>query len=222
MNGNCTRRRFLAVSGGIAITGLAGCLGSEGAGGDDALPDHPATRDIESRPRLGPAPADAEATLVAFESPDCDECKEYTEETLPRIRSELVESGRLAYFGRLTPEYEWGWQAAYALEGVRERNEEAYWDLGHYYYENQPELDENNVLERTEAFLEGVSGVDAAELVEEVDAGEYDDAVQAEYDAWQDAGGTERPMLYSFRDGEFVTKIAGPQGYSTIKGSLGL
>lgn len=216
------RRTYLGAVGGTVVTALAGCMGGSSSSSGGGLPDHPSARDIEDEPRLGPKPSEAEATMVVFDGPACTECSVYDKKTFPKIKSNLIDTGKVAYYGRLSPEYPWGKTASSALEAATARKTDAYWTLLFFYLSNQDQFDEKNVLPKTKQHLKANTDLDAAAIVEDAKADKYWDEVKADKQAWKDAGGSKRPMFFLFRDGEFVTEIAGPQGYSTIESALGI
>jgi protein-disulfide isomerase len=225
------RRTFLATAAASAGVGLAGCLGggaestatAAGGGGSD-LQTHDATTGLADQPSLGPAPGEATGTIVAFEDPSCTRCRAFEQQTVPKIRSDLVEPGTATFVLRGYPVvYEWGKPAVQALEATLARDEEAHWALVDHYFDTQDEFSTGNVLDRTEQFLADETDVDAAAVVGDADAEAYDDQVQADLDAG-DAGGADgiTPTVFLFRDGTYQTKARGSVSFSVVKGALGL
>lgn len=241
-----SRRAVLAGTAGLV--GLAGCVGGGGGGSDagadaddgDSTPtpaatgaatttgggrtlaDHPAGRDIDAQPHLGPPPGEATATVVAFEDPSCPRCAVFEQQTVPRIRSELVEPGDATFVFRGYPVvYEWGGPATRALEATFERDLATHWELASHYFDTQDAFSTANVLDRTRSFL-SESAVDADAVVGAVEDGAADAAVETDLAAGEAAGATATPSVYLFRDGEYRTKAAGSVSFSVVKNALGL
>jgi protein-disulfide isomerase len=127
-------RRDLLRAGGIALaTGIAGCLGNE----------DPAASDVETvdslpTPTLGPD--DAPVTVAVYEDYACPHCQTYTQNTLPKIRSEYVSEGIVQYEHHDFPipvDERWSWQVASAARGVQDTvGVEAFFEFSSGAYEN--------------------------------------------------------------------------------------
>lgn len=222
-----SRRSLLAAGGALVATATAGCLsgGGESTEGDGTpLADHPAATGIADQPRKGPDPSETDAVIVAFEDPSCTRCRAFEQETVPRIEDELVEPGRAAFVFRGYPVvYPWGEPATHALEATYGRDADAFWALKDHYYATQPEFSTENVLDRTRSFLGSETAVDANAVVEAVETGATDAAVQADLDAGMAAGaGRTTPHVFLFRDGVYRTKAAGSVSFSVVRNALGL
>jgi len=217
------RRRFLALTGAGVAGSLAGCGGSSGSGdgGGQSLRDHPAAAGLESLPRQGPLDGHA---ILAFEDPSCLRCRAFHEDVVPDIRSNIVEPGAGAYIVRTYPVvYPWGEPATQALASTFARDGDAFWALLAHYFDRQDQFTTDNVLDRTEAFLDSETGLDAAAVVEDAEARAHDDAVQANVDAAEAAGlGQTTPVVLLFRDGQYVTSANGSVSYDLIAEALGI
>lgn len=216
-----SRRRYLAGLASLAATtALAGCSGGDGA---QSLQEHPSGEGIDSQPVLGPAPGEAEATLVAFEDPSCPTCARFESSTFPTLQSELIETGRLSFVFRSIPVvYDWGEPATMALEATYDRSASAHWALKSHYYAQQEGFTSDNVLDRTESFLADETGVDAAAVRADTEAGAFQDAVDLDRSASESAGVEATPTLFCFDSEGFTTSVSGPVGYQSLKGALGL
>ncbi|MFB6167723.1 MAG: DsbA family protein [Haloferacaceae archaeon] len=230
-----SRRRALAAGGTALVAGLAGCSGSGGGGadtggqtssGDPTLDDHPVGRDIGVQPRLGPPPGEATGTIVAFEDPSCPRCAAFERQTVPKIRSNLVDPGDATFVFRGVPiVYPWGDPAARALEATYAESSDAFWALADHYFENQSAFrgqGTDAVLSMTASFLDDETGLDGASVAEAVRAGEADAAVEADLSASEDANVDSTPTVFLFRDGTVRTRARGSVSYDVVAGALGL
>lgn len=219
------RRAVLAGGTAAALAGIGvfagGILGGNGGGGGGGTA-HPAMAAIGDQPVLGPSPGEAEGTIVAFEDPSCPSCRRFETGAFPTIKRELVDTGDVSFVFRGVPVvYPWGRQATHALEATLDRSEAAFWTLKELYYANQGRIARDNVLGVTRELLGG-TGVDADAVVSDVRAGTYTTAVNADVNAFRDAGGRGTPTFFLFRDGSFVTDVVGPQSASVFRNSLGV
>ncbi|MFB6361123.1 MAG: DsbA family protein [Halobacteriales archaeon] len=225
-----SRRSLLAGAGTLGVTALAGCLGGGQSDGEDAtangtpIADHPAAAGLTEQPLKGPDPFESAAVIVAFEDPSCTRCRAFERDTVPRIEEELIDPGRASLVFRGYPVvYEWGGPATHALEATFARDAKAFWALKDHYYETQPDFDADNVLRLTEEFLATETGVDAGAVIDAIETGATEAAVQTDLDAGMNAGaGRTTPTLFLFRDGRYQTKAAGSVSFSVVKNALGL
>ncbi len=188
----------------------------------DALDSHPGAAGLADQPTLGPAPADAEAVVVAFEDPSCPNCKRFHENTLPEIRSEWTDAGTVSFAFRGYPViYPWGEPAAQALESTFARSADAHWALADHYFAEQSSYGES-VLDRTETFLAENADVDAAAVVADAREEAHGDAVRADLDAGEAAGISSTPSFLLFQDGSLVTTLTGPKSFDTFESALQL
>jgi protein-disulfide isomerase len=198
----------------------------DGDGGetDNTPSGSAAARDVMAQPRMGD-PAEATATIVEFSDPACDVCASFHARTFPQVREELVEPGDAAYVCRVYPTGSGIWPevASKALLATWDRDEETFWELLHFYFENQNSLDRNSVDDRTREFLAEFDGVDGEEVVEAARGGEYDDEFDVNVSAGQNAGtGRTTPTFYLFRDGQYVTRVTGHQNVRVFRRALEL
>lgn len=243
------RRRYLATTGAILTTGLAGCTESLGAGSSDdtttesgsdesmdddsmdtttttsggtPLAEHGAGMDIAEQPVLGDL--DTGNVVVAFEDPSCPRCRAFESGTVPKIVSDIVDTGKGAFVSRNYPViYPWGKPATQALEATFARSDDAFWALNSYYYENQSDFGTDNVLTKTATFLNENTDVDGDAVASDAEAKKYDAAVQADLSAGEAAGvGRTTPTIFLFRDGQYVTKAAGSISFEVVATALGV
>jgi len=231
--GRTTRRAVLAGS--VALFG-AGCLGGGGGGSDDGdgngdgdgdatppLADHPVGQHLDAQPRLGPDPTGATATIVAFEDPSCPRCAAFESTTVPKIRSELVDTGQASFVVRTVPlVYPWGEPAIHALEATYARDADAFWALFAHYFDEQDAFDADNVLDRTASFLSAETDVDAAGVVADAESEAYADAVDTDLAAAEAADVSGTPTVFLFRDGQYRTRATGSVSFDLVTRALGL
>ncbi|WP_254271958.1 DsbA family protein [Haloarcula marina] len=212
------RRRFLTLAGAGVAGGVAGCGGSEASG--ESVEDHPAAAGYRDQPRQGELGGHV---VLAFEDPSCERCAAFHENTVPDLRSNLLEPGRAAYVVRTYPVvFPWGEPATQALEATFARDGAAFWSLFEHYFATRSAFDRENVLDRTASFLNAETGLDGDAVAEDARNEAYDDAVQADISAAENAGlGETTPIVLLFRDGEFVTKVNGSVSYEVIAEALG-
>lgn len=226
-----SRRAFLAAAGSVSAVGITGCLGGEtggeggnGGGGEGMrLSEHPIGEDLSDWPFLGADPFEAPATVVALDDPSCGRCAAFHEDTVPEIEANLVQEGG-SFVNRPYPVvYDWGPPAAQSLEAVFDRDEEVFWDLQAFYFENQSDFGTENALERTEEWLDENTDIDGTGVVEDVRNDVYQDRIQATLDAAEAAeAGQVTPVVYMFRDGELRSVGTGRVSYTTIENALQL
>lgn len=216
--------RRTALLGGLA--GLGGALGATFLGdsaGDTSLEEHAAAAGIGNQPTLGPAPSAAEGTIIAFEDPSCPSCARFERGAFPRLRSELIDPGRLSFVYRGIPVVApWSDPALLALEATYDRSADAFWSLKDFYYREQASIESGTVRAATRAFLADRTDVDADAVVDDVDAETFGEAVDADLRASRDAGVRGTPTFFLFDDGSFATEIVGPQSYDVFANSLGM
>lgn len=236
------RRDLLRASGAGLLAGVAGCTRLSGGSPGDATPegttasgsregteatvasrpsidDHPAAAGLRDQPRKGDLDGDV---VVVFEDPSCPSCRDFEEQTVPKILSELVEPGAAAFVYRGYPiVYPWGETANHALEATYDRDADAFWALKDRYFDEQSAFDGDNVLDRTEQFLDDETDVDGAAVVEDVRNDAYADAVQADIDAGEAADVNGTPTSFLFRDGRYLTKAAGSVSFEIFLTAFG-
>ena len=236
MAGSPSRRDVLRY-GGIALLGaIAGCLGSSGGqsgnpttddGGQDGegdaatLAGHPGAAGLDSQPFLGADPGESDRVIIAFEDPSCPTCARFERQTLPTLKEELLDTETASFvFRGIGIIYDWGEPAAKALEATLARSESAHWALKNQYYAEQQDFDAQNVLSKTEAFLESETDLDGGAVVGDVEDGTADDAYQTDLDASSAVGVSATPTFLLFKDGQYVTSAVGAVSYEVFATAL--
>jgi len=191
-----------------------------GPGSADPGLEHPGAASIVAQPRLGEFGGHV---VVAFEDPSCPRCAAFEQRTVPEIREKLVEPGKAAFVFRNYPVvYPWGEPASHALEATFARDEGAFWSLAEHYFTRQSTFSTDNVLGKTEAFLDDETGLDGGAVREDAENEAYADAVETDLQAGRDAEiGRTTPVVLLFRDGEYVTRASGSVSYDVIASALG-
>lgn len=221
-NAGLTRRSVL-IGGLIGLGGVVGATLFGDSGGDTPLEAHAAASDLGSQPALGPPPSEAKGTIIAFEDPSCPSCARFERTAFPRLKSELVDTGRLSFVYRGIPVvYPWSDPAVLALEATHDRSADAFWALKDFYYREQASIGTETVRDRTRQFLTDRTDVDAAAVIDDIEAETDRNAVDADLQASRDAGVRGTPTFFLFRDGSFATEIVGPQSYDVFANSLGM
>lgn len=228
VTGTSVSRRAVVGAGALGAVGLLGGAAATGqfggfGGSETTLADHPAGQALDGQPTLGPAPSEAEGTIVAFEDPSCTSCARFESQTFPRLKSELIDPGRVSFVFRTIPVvYAWGEPASLALEAVHAREPSAFWGLKDFYYENQRDLGSDNVLDATQQYLAEGTDVDPDGVVQDIENDVPRDAVETNLQTAQsaDVGGT--PTFFLFNEGTYRTRITGPQSFEVFENSLGV
>lgn len=237
------RRRFLVAASVLGVSTVSGCtnLGGDGErggtdidepagpstnGGDtstaagNGVGEHPATAALDEQPTLGSA---TETLIVAFEDPSCPACARFEGETLPKIRSNLVEPGKASFVFRGVPIIQpWGESATRLLEATYGADASAFWSLKRHYYAEQDSFDDENVYDRSRAFLGEQTGTDADAVVTAARDGTFDPAVRTDIRAAEKSGIAGTPSFFLFSDGEYRTNVRGAQGYGVFETALGV
>lgn len=222
------RRQYLTLAAASVVSSLAGCSrrnsadASETSGdGGRSIEDHPAATNIEAQPRQGTL---GENVVLAFEDPSCSQCRRFHENAIPKINSNIVDTGVGAFVVRTYPIiYPWGEPATQALESTLTRTEEAFWALFDHYFATQGQFTRNNVFDRTEQFLAESTELDATAVTEDARNKVHGDAVQADIAAAENADLPQQtPIVLLFRDGQFITQANGSVSYDLIANALGL
>lgn len=217
------RRNFLATLGALGATGVSGCLGGNGSGGSgDTVPlsSHPISEGLDEQPSIGSS--DASTSIVAFEDPSCHSCHRFETTVLPTMREQMIDTGDTEFFYRLftIPVQPWGTPASKALEATHASDEDAFWDLKSFYYD-EFDFSTEDVMPRTRDFLSG-TGVDAGAVVEGAESGEFDDEVESDRRVGEQAGVRGTPTFFLVDGNEVVARVVGPQSTSVFRNALGL
>jgi protein-disulfide isomerase len=196
-----TTRRALLASGGVALVGTAGCLGSvTGGGAADTDCDLSAQSKVQSLPAPSMGSDDAAVTVMSFEDFSCPHCRTYHLQELPSIESELVgDDVRYEHHDLPIPVSEqWSWGAAGAARAVQDATDDAtFFDYAASLFENQDSYSMS--LLRSLADEVGVDGCDVRAAATN---GRYRPVLEADRQRGIDMGVQGTPTV--FVDGQQV------------------
>jgi protein-disulfide isomerase len=207
-----------------ATTGGSGAGDLEiGIADDVAFDGHPSVQNLSGTPYFGPAPGEAQGTVVAFEDPSCSRCASFEQGTVEQIRTELAAVGDATFVFRGYPVvYPWGDPASHVLEAVAARSAQAHFAMAQEYFTNQSDYSTDDVYDRSESRLADLTDLDAVTVVDEAREEAHAEAVDTDLAAGEAADATVTPSVYMFRDGEFQTKATGSIGFEAVRTTLGL
>lgn len=223
---NRSRRRFLAGTGAVTTTALAGCMsgGTTSSEGEVALSEHPLGKNVASWPYHGPDPTNGPATLVVLDDPSCPTCARFHRSAITTLEAEYAAAGELSIVVRPYPVvYPWGEPASHALEATIDRDDAAFWELLEHYFANQGSFTTDTVFEQTETWLAENTDIDATAIVEDAREDVFADRIDATLQAAEaaDAGRTT-PATFAFVDGTLKTSFNGSQSTASITTALEL
>lgn len=183
--GSRNRRAFLAGVGGVATTGVAGCLGGDGSDGT-------ASGDLLSVPVKGDP--DADVTIVAYEDFACPHCATYSLNVVPKLFSEYADPGVIRYEYRDFPipvDKEASWSAACAARSVQAREgDDAFYEYAHGLYENQSQLGPSLYKQ-----LADDMGLDGSTIRDEAINRKHEPTVEADRSRGADTGVRSTPTV---------------------------
>lgn len=177
---------------------------------------------VDDDPSIGPE--DAPVTIIEFSDFQCPFCRKFWTETLPLIKSEYIDTGKVKFVYRDFPIPSLGHSAAFpsaeAAECVREQGgDEAFWKIHDKIFEEQNIIDSGNPEGPVKGTVQfGVS--DIKQWVQEIgynvdeclDSGKFRSEVQKDLDNGQAVGVTGTPTF--FVNGK---KIVGALPFSAFK-----
>lgn len=105
-------------------------------------------------PSLGPA--DAPVTLVEFSDFQCPYCAR-AQSLVKTLREQYPEQLRVVFLHFPLSSHEWARPAAIASQCAAQQNDDAFWALHDFYFNNQDALTPSNVVEKSKTALSGSS-----------------------------------------------------------------
>lgn len=185
-----------------------------------AQPAQPPAR-VVSKVSLAGSPSlggsEAPVTMVEFSDYQCPFCRRYFDATLPAIKKEYVDTGKVRYVFRDFPLDQIHPQARKASEAARCAGDQGkYWEMHDLLFRNQQALQ----VERLKAHAGGL-GLDTAAFDDCLDKGKHGAVVQKSYDDGVAAGvrGTPAFFIGRTRGGDTVegVLVSGAQPINAFK-----
>jgi protein-disulfide isomerase len=174
---------------------------------------------IDDDPILGSV--DAPVTLVEFSDYQCPFCKRFFDTTLPALKTEYIETGKLRYVFRdfpLDQIHPFARKAAEAAHCTGDQGK--YWEMHDVMFQNQRALQD----EQLRAHAEGLGGIDMAAFEDCLTSGKYSAEVQKDFEAGAAAGVRGTPGFFLGRstpDGTFEgTFIRGAQPIQVFRSAI--
>ncbi len=119
--------------------------------------------DLKGRPFKGAK--DAKVTIVEYSDFQCPFCKRGYDTIETQVLKEYGDKVRFYYKHLPLPFHPWAEPASIATECALQQKESAYWKLYAYYFENQKELNPQNLKDKTLEALKD-TGIDIAKFTE--------------------------------------------------------
>jgi protein-disulfide isomerase len=133
----------------------------------------------------------AKVTLIEFSDYQCPFCKRNTDQTMPALVRNYVESGKLRYAYRDFPSAGLHPYATKAAQAARCAGDQGkYWPMHDRLFANQQELQAEKLPEHAEAI-----GLDVKRFRECLEQGRYAAAVQKDVEQGQQLGVTGTPTI---------------------------
>jgi protein-disulfide isomerase len=193
-----TLRAFLAMS--IAIACAGACSAAEPGA---------TLIDVGGSPSTGNSKA--KLVLVEFADYQCPFCGRFARGTLPQIRKEYVETGKLRLVFRNLPFEGIHAQAFQAHVGALCAGDQGqYWAMHDRLFDNPRELDSASLLARARAI-----GLDATKFQVCLGSGRHDAQIRADIAAARALGFDETPSFY------LATTTADPNKVSGVRPIVG-
>jgi protein-disulfide isomerase len=214
------RRKYIAISGSVVVGSTAGCLNIMNRGNPSgSIEDSrsPLAKDITSRPSLGDE--SAKYSIISVDDPSCPFCARHKRQTYPKIKSNYIDTGELRYFWRFVPFiHDWSSTAVLTLETLYvDYGTDETLNLLDLYFQNQDNINTNNVLSQTESFLQELDNIDTQSVIRKVEDEEYISRQQESVDLVRSVGIDSTPTFGVFQGDQLITEITGAQPFQTFK-----
>ena len=194
-------------------------------GGAPAAPAAPAVKPADVALRVEGAPfrgeKDAVVTLIEFSDYQCPFCGRHFRETLPQIRKDYIDTGKLRYVFRDFPIEPIHPQAFKAAEAARCAGEQGqYWEMHDLIMGNQRALSVKGLGQNAEAL-----GLKIETFQQCLDSGRYAADIRTDMEDGKKNGVSATPAFFlgmTAEDGSFkVTRlILGAQPFATFKEAI--
>ncbi len=176
---------------------------------------------LEGEPTLGDK--DAKVTMIIYEDYQCPFCKRFEENTMPQIKENYVDTGKVKVVWKDYPApglgHDWAVPAAEAMECVYRQDNDAFWNVKDEIFSQaktltrgEDEFTPDNIQERIIGMAENesVSGSDVQSCIESNEAIQEIQNDRNEIDQLADRVGT--PTVFVGDE-----KVVGAQPYSRFK-----
>lgn len=232
------RRNFINTVSGLAITGLAGCIGpfdSDNTGNNTtnvtknrtssnaSIYNSPniSTRNIKNQPMVGSE--NAENAIIAFEDPSCPYCAKFHNSEFGKVRK-AAEEGKVKYYSRVIPIIqEWSQIAIRYLEGVyQEYGDEEYWNLLKFYYNTDNSFSKKNVSQKTVEYMNNNETINTQKIQQNIQNRKYISVVNNDLNVAKQVSINSTPTFLLFKNGRFVTRITGARRFTNFKQVFGI
>lgn len=184
--------------------------------------DHAVASGLGDEPTLGPDPWDADAAIVLFSDPSCPYCQEFERETFPELVPH-IERNQLSFAYRaVTWVAEWGHEASLALEATYTRNEDAFWLLRTWMYENPGRVSGDPAGAAFGFLQEQTDLEDPRGVMQDAKNGRYANRIAEDEDVAKQTGVEGVPGFVLIKEGLPLTVISGTRPYRTFRAILSL
>jgi len=153
-------------------------------------PFEPTDISLKGAPVMGDA--DAKVTVVEFTDYQCPFCRRHKGQTLPKIREQYIESGKVRYalrqfpLTRIHPQAQKASEAALCAGGQGK-----YWELHERIFANQKKLSDADLVSYAEE-----TGLDTVEFKKCLESGKYEEQVKEDLQAGAKGGVRGTPSFF--------------------------
>jgi len=223
-----------------------GIFGDDITGGAVAQPQAPSRVEVSTDDDAVLGDPNAPVTIIEFSDYQCQFCSRFWEQTLPLIKSNYIETGKVKLIFRDLPltglGHAYAQKAGEATECAEEQG--MFWEMHDKLFENYGEL--SSTQKQVDVVIEGreiitlVSGgntynlditdsismiggfaldlgLDITEFNSCLDSGKYEDEVNKDYNYGGNAGVSGTPTFFIGNDKEGYIKIVGAQPFEVFK-----
>lgn len=163
---------------------------------------------------------DAAVTIIDFSDFQCPKCARHVKNTEPQIKSQYVDTGKVAlvfkHFPRLGDD---SYTAALASQCVAEQGNDKFWQYHDLLYNNQgPENSGWANKDNLKKFALQISGVDKEKFDQCLDTEKYKQNVDNDLALVKELGFQDTPSFLILKsDGTEPEKIIGPQPFTSFQ-----
>jgi protein-disulfide isomerase len=171
-------------------------------------------RDIPTEGAPSKGEADAPVLMIEYSDYQCPYCGRYTQQTLPRIDEDYIQTGKVRYVFKDFP-LSFHAQASLAAQAARcAGDQDAYWEMHDLLFADQEAWANDNAATVFSAQADRL-GLDVSTFDTCLESGAYADAVQADLEEGMRVGVSGTPAF--FVNGQF---ISGAQPYEVFQEAI--